>query len=149
MMTAVKDMESHGVRDPATVDCHGGCHCGAVRFRAAVDPAAETRRCNCSRCRRTRFWKVFTKPDTFRLLQGATVMKEYRFGNDIVGHGFCGRCGMHLFMRIERLDADADGFVVNLACLDDESRAMALRAPVRFEDGRNDDWWSEPEIRYL
>ena len=35
----------------------GGCHCGAVRFRAQ-SALTETSRCNCSICAKGRFWKT-------------------------------------------------------------------------------------------
>lgn len=34
----------------------GSCHCGAVRFEAELDLAQPSFRCNCSICRRNRFW---------------------------------------------------------------------------------------------
>jgi hypothetical protein len=34
----------------------GACHCGALRFEADLDLTQPTFRCNCTICRRTRFW---------------------------------------------------------------------------------------------
>ena len=57
---------------------YGSCHCGAVRFECEIDlAAADTSRCNCSICARTRYWKTLVKAEDFRLLQGADALAEY------------------------------------------------------------------------
>jgi hypothetical protein len=33
-------------------ECHGNCHCGAVRFRLSIPELKEVRRCTCSHCTR-------------------------------------------------------------------------------------------------
>ena len=48
----------------------GSCHCGAVTFEADIDLAQPTYRCNCSICRRTRFWAGVVRPEGFRLVTG-------------------------------------------------------------------------------
>lgn len=41
---------------------HGSCHCGAVKFEADLDLTQSSYRCNCSICRRTRFWPAVARP---------------------------------------------------------------------------------------
>ena len=48
----------------------GSCHCGAIQFRAQLDVAAGTTRCNCRFCRKARFWMAFAKASEFELLKG-------------------------------------------------------------------------------
>ena len=128
--------------------CQGSCHCGAVRFAAEIDLRNGTRRCNCSYCTKTRFWKGFVTENGFRLLSGEHFLSAYGFGEQLIRHVFCTRCGVALFGQ-GRLAA-SEFHVVNVACLDDIATDELLAAPVAFEDGRNDDWWSQPaEIRHL
>lgn len=127
----------------------GSCHCGTVRFETDLDLGAGTRKCNCSFCTKTRFWKAFAPADAFRLLAGAEALATYQFGDAIIQHHFCSRCGVRLFGR-GHLDEPGGGFyAINLACLDNAG-AELIEAPVRYEDGWNDNWWSSPaETRHL
>ena len=135
---------------------HGSCHCGAVRFEAAIDLAATTSRCNCSICAKARFWKSVIKADAFRLLEGADALTEYRFGSGRILHLFCKNCGVKPFGRV-RMDMEFNGrqmrgefYAVNVACLDDATVEELANAPVIYEDGRHDDYQHPPaETRYL
>lgn len=41
-------------------------------------------------------------------------------------------------------ELDGDFFAISIACLDDTTTGELAAAPVRFEDGRNDNWESPP-----
>ena len=57
----------------------GSCHCGAVKFEADLDLEQSTYRCNCSICRRNRFWPAVAKEGGFRLLAGESELTQYLF----------------------------------------------------------------------
>jgi hypothetical protein len=127
----------------------GSCHCGAVRFECDLDLANGTSKCNCSVCRKGRFWKAIVMANAFRLKQGAEALSEYQFGRHIIHHLFCRHCGIKPFGRANVAELGGEFYAVNLACLDAGDEELAS-APVRYEDGRNDDWQSAPgETRYL
>lgn len=127
----------------------GSCHCGAVRFEADLDLGDGTSRCNCTLCAKTRYWKAIVKADALRLLQGEDVLTDYRFGSKTIHHLFCRRCGVKPFGRGD-LEGFGEFYAINVACLDDVTDAELAQAPVRFEDGRHDNWGSPPaETRHL
>jgi len=122
---------------------HGSCHCGAVRYAADIDLARGTVKCNCTVCTKMRFWAAVVAPTDFRLLQGAAALRDYRFHMRRDGHYFCGACGINVFSTG---DAPRSGpFVaVTVASLDDLPVEELLAAPVRYIDGRNDNWTTPP-----
>lgn len=126
----------------------GSCHCGTIRFEADLDLNDGTSKCNCSICAKTRFWKAIVKADAFRLLTGKDALKEYRFGSKTIGYLFCRHCGIKPFGH-GHLDEFGEFYAINIACLDNVTDEE-LTAPVRFEDGRQDNWDSPPaETRHL
>ena len=63
------------------IEAKGGCHCGAVRFRAQLpDPPVRALECNCSICRTGGFLHIMVPHDAFTLESGADALKSYRFG---------------------------------------------------------------------
>ena len=128
----------------------GSCHCGAVRFEVELDLAAGTSKCNCSICRKTRAWSAIVKPAAFRLLQGESALSDYQFGSNSGHHLFCKTCGVRPFGRgyIEQIGGDYVS--INVGALDDASDDELANVPVRFMNGRDNDWFNAPkETRYL
>ena len=79
-------------------DYRGGCHCGAIRYTAALDLDQGTIRCNCSLCSKSRAWFAFTAADKFRLEKdGGSI--EYRWTPEgktepNLTYHICATCGV-------------------------------------------------------
>ena len=142
--SAPRDLRGAAATRKGKLTFRGGCHCGAIRFEADIDTATETRQCNCSFCRRTRLWKVVVNAADFRLVKGSEELTDYQFGERNVHHPFCRHCGLRPFSRTDTARTGRALVIINIACLEGEEVARLREAPLRFEDGRNDDWWSTP-----
>ena len=119
---------------------HGSCHCGAVRFEAAIDLSGETSKCNCSICTKSRFWKTVVPADEFRLVQGEDSLTNYQFGRKLIHHVFCKTCGIKPFGRVEMPELGGTFYAVSVPSLDDATTDEWAEAPIVFQDGRNDDY---------
>lgn len=134
----------------------GSCHCGAVKFACDIDLAQGTTRCNCSFCRKARFWMAFVKVDEFRLLAGAEALVDYQHvpagkSESFLHLSFCGRCGIRPFSRGGYLPSlGAEFCAINLGCLDDVDDSELGSASVAFVDGKKGDWSTiQGETRHL
>jgi hypothetical protein len=128
----------------------GSCHCGAVRFEADIDLSGGTNKCNCSICTKTRNWNAIIKPAAFRLLAGENELSDYQFGGKSAHHVFCRHCGVRSFGRGYVKEIGGDYVSVQLASLDNLDLKELVAAPIRFADGRNNDWGAAPhEVRHL
>ena len=95
----------------------GGCHCGKVRWEAALD-LEHVIGCNCSICSKQGLWISFTLADNFKLISGEDDLKDYQFGKETIHHLHCTTCGVESFARGKL--PDGTGMIgVNVRCLDD------------------------------
>lgn len=111
----------------------GRCHCGAVSFRFRSEPIVRGCRCNCSICRRKGavMSDHYVAPRDMLALEGRDSLRRYQFGDQLVNHYFCGRCGIHPFHEpVER----PGHLRINLGCVE------GLDVPgleIRHIDGRS------------
>lgn len=122
---------------------HGSCHCGALRFEADIDLGRGTLKCNCSICRKRRFWPAIVRPEAFRLLGGTPGV--YQFGAQADHHYFCKDCGVHTH-GTGTSPRWGPFYAVSVTCLDDASDEELAAAPATFIDGRNDCWDTVPAV---
>jgi hypothetical protein len=122
---------------------HGSCHCGAITFEVELDLTQSTYRCNCSICRRTRFWPAIAKPDEFRLLTGETDLTKYMFNTRKNHHYFCKHCGVRAF-GIGNETSIGKMVGVNVMCLEGVSDEELSKVPIAYVDGLHDNWQNAP-----
>ena len=105
----------------------GGCHCGRVRWEIDVDPYAATiLKCNCSICAKKGFWHLIVAFEDFRLLDGESALREYRFNTETAVHKFCEVCGVQSFYIPRSHPDDVD---VNARCIDNIDRQRLTFEP--------------------
>ena len=128
---------------------HGSCRCGKIRYEADIDLAEGTGKCNCTYCWKLRWWGIAIKPDAFRLLAGQEL-SGYAFPTDKpIQRAHCD-CAVTPFGWGHIPEVGGDFVSINLACLDDVTLEELIAAPVRYMDGRNNNWWHPPaETRHL
>ena len=115
----------------------GSCHCGAVKFEAELDLTQSSYRCNCSICRRTRFWPAVARPECFRLISGEADLTQYLFNTRKNQHYFCKPCGVRAF-GIGTDTPMGMMYGVNLGCLENVSDEELSRIPIIYVDGSSD-----------
>lgn len=123
----------------------GSCHCAAVKFEAELDLTQSTYRCNCSICRRTRFWPAVAKANGFRLLAGEAELTSYRFNTRKNQHYFCRHCGVRAF-GVGTETPIGKMYGINLGCIENITDEELSVVPITYVDGRDDKWQSRPEF---
>ena len=78
----------------------GGCHCGAVRFRAKKPTSKVALNCTCSICSLSGgFGHIFIKHADFILETDWDQLTSYRFNSGQANHLFCKTCGVKSFYQ--------------------------------------------------
>ena len=123
----------------------GSCHCGAVRFEADLDLTQPTYRCNCSICRRSRFWAAVAREGGVRILAGESELTQYLFHSRKNQHYFCRHCGVRPF-GIGTETPMGKMYGVNIGCLEGVTEEELSRIPITYVDGMHDRWGSSPDF---
>jgi hypothetical protein len=134
----------------------GSCHCGAVQYRVDLDLAAGTSRCNCTFCAKSRIWLAFAKIDALQLVKGEDALTDYQHTppgkqDPFLHLTFCTTCGVRPFTKGGHLPAfGGEFYAINVATLDGLTDEELGSIPIRYVDGRHDDFAKAPaETRYL
>ena len=72
-------------------------------------------------------------------------LNDYQFATMTTHHLFCKNCGVRSFGRGHVEQIGGDYVAVHLSALDDVTPAELLAAPVKYFNGRDNSWWTEPE----
>jgi hypothetical protein len=132
----------------ATKTYHGSCHCKRARFEADFDLEKGTGKCNCSYCWKVRNWSIGLKPAQVRVVEGQSEIADYAFRPGAKNfHSFCKHCGVRLFTHGDVPEIGGAYVSVMLSVLDDLPASELAAAPVRYMNGRDDDWFHEPAER--
>ena len=122
----------------------GSCHCGRVTFEAQLDLSRGSERCNCSYCTKVRNWVMIIPRADFKVLTGEDALTDYQGRNPIAHQLFCKVCGVRPFGRGHLAQLGGDYVSVVLSCLDSVLPEQLLQSPVRYGNGRDDDWMNTP-----
>jgi hypothetical protein len=131
------------------------CHCGDVRFEADIDLSNGTNRCNCSICTKARAWFTFAGPNGFRLISGADSLTEYQWTppgrpEAVLHYHFCKKCGIRAYAWGDHESMGGRFYAVSVAALDGVNPDELAGGPIKFVDGRNDNFNQPPaDTRFL
>jgi hypothetical protein len=79
----------------------GGCHCGAIRFKATLDLDEPVISCNCSICQAKGLLLSFVGDGGLDMQASGEDLAEYRFNTHKIAHRFCRTCGVEVFGQVE------------------------------------------------
>lgn len=95
---------------------YGRCHCNGIHFELDTETIVAAVHCNCSICSRRAVLmsEPYFSPTEMKNLQGKELLTLYQFGDHMVNHYFCSRCGVYPFHET----TEKPGYYrLNLACI--------------------------------
>ena len=89
-------------------------------------------------------WGALLRPEAFRLLAGEDASRDYQFASR--SGSTCSAAVRRAPVRARALEEIGGDYVsIKLGSLDDATPAEVVAAPVKYANGRDNKWWSEPE----
>jgi len=93
------------------------CHCGAVELEVQLpDGIVESRRCNCSICRRKGAIVGSVPLSGLKVIKGKDKLSLYQFDTKEAEHYFCSVCGIYTHHKRR---SNPNQYGINLGCLED------------------------------
>ncbi|HSC67566.1 MAG TPA: GFA family protein [Cellvibrio sp.] len=124
------------------------CHCGAVEIEADLDLEQSTYRCNCTICRRTRFWPAVAREDGMRIIKGEDQLTRYTFNTHKNEHYFCRHCGVRLF-GVGTETTIGKMYGVNVGCINSLGDKELAALTITYVDGLHDKFAPPEFLQHL
>ena len=107
---------------------HGQCHCGTVKFTVRLPSGlVDTRRCNCSMCRRRGAVVASVELKDLNITEGEEALSLYQFNTNTARHYFCSRCGIYTHHQRR---SNPELYAINIACLEGVDPLVLRNVPV-------------------
>jgi hypothetical protein len=106
----------------------GQCHCGTVKFTVRLPSGlVDTRRCNCSMCRRRGAVVASVELKDLNITEGEEALSLYQFNTNTARHYFCSRCGIYTHHQRR---SNPELYAINIACLEGVDPLVLRNVPV-------------------
>lgn len=106
----------------------GQCHCGSVKFTVQLPHGlVDTRRCNCSMCRRRGAVVASVELNDLSINEGEEILSLYQFNTNTAKHYFCSKCGIYTHHQRR---SNPQLYAINIACLEGVDPFVLKQVPV-------------------
>jgi hypothetical protein len=99
-----------------------------------------------ARSAKRRAWNASVKPQDFRLIAGKDELGDYQFNTKQGHHRFCRTCGIAPFGDGDVKEIGGAFVSISVACLDDVTPEQLAKLPIKYMDGRHDNWFEQPKV---
>ena len=123
---------------------HGSCHCGAVRFEADIDLEAGTGTLQLHDLHQEARLERLDQARRLPPARGQDQLADYKFNTKQGHHRFCRNCGVAAFGDGNVKEIGGAFVSISVACLDDVTPEQLDKLPIKYMDGRHDNWINPP-----